>query len=266
MKSDLAAVLASFFQSSESPVIFTGAGVSAAVGLPSWGELIDKMANFLRRDAPLYAQLMLEEKRKGNYTKAADIFELSDALEGDKRKLLKQILSGYDPSPLDGLARLPCNAWLTTNFDKSLLDAVARTREISPSDYRFGDASFKEAVWETGLFVARIHGAAEYPPSIVLSDAKFKVLLADESYRGLLQQFFTQRNVLFLGFSFYDPAIRHVFEEIDRIHGAGTPGRHLVLLPSDAESDFLRKAARLNITVAQYEPADSHRELCEAIN
>lgn len=266
MSSDLVAALDRFFEASVDPVLFTGAGVSCAAGLPTWTGLLEKLANFLQRDATLYKQIMLDELRKGNYTKAADLFELSDAPEGDKRRHIKDILSCYDPAPLEGLVKLPCNTWLTTNFDKSLLDAIARVRGVSATDYRYGDISFREATWDSGLFVARIHGAVENPDSIVLSEAKFKKLLADEVYRELLGQIFSQRNVLFIGFSFYDPAIKHVFEEIERIHGPGTPGRHFALLPDGVDSDFLRKASRLNITVTHYSPEDGHRELWEVIN
>jgi hypothetical protein len=82
---------------------------------------------------------------------------------------------------------------------------------------------------------------------------------------NLLRTCFVQRNVLFLGFSFYDPAIRSVFEEINREFGPTAPGRHLAILPSDSSSEFIQKANRLNIEVATYEPKEAHDELWTAI-
>jgi hypothetical protein len=258
--------LEKFFANARRPVLFSGAGVSARAGIPSWSGLIEKLASSTQSHDPLTKQQMHECVKNKDYTRAVDYFELSNVPEGDKRKILKSVLSSYDPTPLKGIAKLPFNTCLTTNFDRSLHDAIASERGTSPLDFRYGDASFREAIWEESLLVARIHGAVEHPDSIVLSNSKFKILLADPNYRELLSNFFTQRDVLFIGFSFYDPAIKHIFEELDRIHGPSTPGRHLALLPSDAESDFFSKASRLNITTLKYNGADHHKVLWDAID
>jgi len=258
--------LRTFFEESQYPVLFVGAGVSAHAGLPSWANLIDKLAAFMQGHDPLITQIMREASRKKDFTRAFDFFELSDVVEGEKRRALKSLLSKYDAAPLVGISKLPFNTFLTTNFDRSLHDAIAKSRGASPKDYRYGDASFREAVWDNSLLIARIHGAIENPASVVLSGAKFKDLLDDETYKALLMHCFAQRNVLFVGFSFYDPAIRHVFEELERIHGPGTPGRHLALLPGNADADFLGKASRLNIKVVTYDASDQHRALWDAID
>ncbi len=267
MSNSITEVFRQFFAEAKRPVLFTGAGVSVRAGLPTWKSLIEQLAEGLRSSHPLMTQVMYECITDGDYTKAIDHFNLSQKmLEGDKQKLLQNIFERYDANAILPVAQLPVKCCLTTNFDRSIIDAFAKTREQAPRDYKYGDFSFRQAQWDENFFVARIHGAIELPSSIILSGLQFKNLLNDDAYADFLGALFTQRNVLFLGFSFYDPAIRSVFEELDKRFGAASSGRHLALLPSDLSSDFLRKANRLNIKVVQYSPNDNHAELWDSIS
>jgi len=256
-----------FFKDAKYPIIFTGAGVSVRAGLPTWKRMVEQLAEGMRVSDPLTRQQMLECVRTGNYTLAVDYFNISpQMLAGDKQRLLVSLLSKYDADPILPIAKLPFRGCLTTNFDRSILDAIAKECGRAPRDFKFGDVSFKQAQWEENLFVARIHGSVEAPNSMVLSESQFRVLLSDETYAELLRACFTQKNVLFIGFSFYDPAVRHVFEDLDRRFGGASPGRHLAILPSDASSEFLQKAARLNIKVVQYDSDDNHAALWTGIS
>lgn len=266
MSSNIAKALHKFFEVADYPIIFTGAGVSARAGLPTWKRLIERLAGALQGCDPLISQRMYQCISDGELTKAVDFFHLtSKMLDGDKLSLLRQLLSDYDVSKISALARLPFRACVTTNFDKSIHDAIAIERKKAAIDYKYGDPSFKQAQWEEGLFVARIHGAAEIPDALVLSEAQFQRALSDESYLQLLRACFVHRNVLFVGFSFYDPAIRSVFEQIDKQFGPATPGRHMALLSEGSSSEFLQKASRLNIDVVKYSEQDNHNELWEGI-
>jgi hypothetical protein len=198
-------------------------------------------------------------------TKAADLWALVDEVPlGDRLSTLTTVLSGYDQLPLKDIATLPFRSCLTTNFDRSILDAFAVARGAAPRDYRLGDKTLAEAVWEKQFFVARVHGCVESPSEIVLSGAQFDRLLQGDVYVDLLTRTFTNKAVLFLGFSFYDPAIRHVLELIDKKFGPSPPGRHTALIPRGF-NEFLQKAHRLNIDVVEYEPADRHAALWEGI-
>ncbi|KQM55770.1 hypothetical protein ASE80_01570 [Pseudomonas sp. Leaf15] len=264
--SEVAEALKRFFNEATYPVIFIGAGVSVRAGLPTWKQLVTSMAEGLRQSDPLTTQQMLECVREGEYTLAVDYFNISrKMLEGEKRKLIRQQLKTFNIDTIRPIARLPFRACLTTNFDRSMLEVIAAERHLSALDFKYGDMSFRQAQWEEDLFVARIHGAAEVAESIILSESQFKVLLEDDSYKDLLRACFVNRNVLFVGFSFYDPAVRHIFEDLDRRFGAASPGRHMALLPQDISSEFLQKAARLNIEVIKYDSENYHSALWASI-
>ena len=259
--------LKEFFDNATYPILFTGAGVSARAGLPTWKVLIEQLAGGLRGTDPLIAQVMIECLETDDYTRAVDHFKLSrKMLDGDKLKLLARIFSNYDITPILPIAELPFRGCLTTNFDRSILDAIANKKNKTARDYKFGDLSFKQAQWEEGLFTARIHGSVEMPETMVLSEAQFNALLKDEEYDNLLRSCFLHRNVLFVGFSFYDPAVRHVFEELNRRFGTASPGRHMALLPSDASPEFIQKATHLNVKAVKYDPANKHAALWDGIN
>lgn len=262
----VAEALKSFFQAAADPVMFTGAGVSMLAGLPDWKGLLSQMAESVRAKDALTANMMTQLIAKGSLTKAAEYFWLSGEVpDGDKNKTLKSILGSYDAAPLLPLASLPVNSVLTTNFDRSIIDAIVTARKQAPRDYRLGDSIFSGAVWETELYVARIHGCIEAPNRMVLSDSQFNVMLSDEVYIDLLTQTFLRKPVLFLGFSFYDPAIKFVLESIEKRYGPAAPGRHMAVLPDSNASDLIHKANRLNITVVQYDSADRHKALWDGI-
>lgn len=235
-------------------------------GLPDWRGLLQQMAESVRSADALTANQMSQCVSKGRFTKAADYFWLcEDVRDGDKLATVRELLGTYDCKALEPLASLPFKSVVTTNFDRAILDALAATTQKAPMDFRFGDATFSQAIWETALNVTRIHGCIEAPQSMVLSDHQFAKLLENSTYIDLLTHIFTHKCVLFLGFSFYDPAIKYVLELIDKRFGSAAPGRHLAILPDSNASDLIQKASRLNIKVVQYQSANKHEALWAGI-
>lgn len=100
---------------------------------------------------------------------------------------------------------------------------------------------------------------------MVLSESQFQKLLDNETYIELLVQAFLHKSILFLGFSFYDPAIKYVFEQIENKFGAGAPGRHIALLPETNASELIQKANRLNISVVKYDAGNKHEKLWHGV-
>ncbi|UWE17853.1 SIR2 family protein [Herbaspirillum huttiense] len=195
--------LAKFFQEAQHPILFAGAGVSMLANLPDWRNLLSQMAEAVRANDPLSANQMQSAIARGSLTKAADYFWLADEVpDGDKVNILKTILGAYDYQPLVPLASLPFQGVVTTNFDRAFIEAMATSRGRVPIDFRRGDASFSQAIWEKSPFVARIHGFIEAPESMVLSNKQFEPLLLDTVYTDFLVKIFTSRNVLFIGFFF----------------------------------------------------------------
>ena len=256
-----------FFRQSQDPILFAGAGVSAKAGIPVWGDYLEGLAQVARPHAPYtYHQMMIEIGRK-NYPLAATYYLLcADLRDAEKFKAIKDPLLTYNSATIAALARLPFKAYVTTNYDRALHDVYASKRGKAALEVHRGDPTLKEVLFTTDFYVARIHGRSEVPYSIVLSKEHFADLVSDQSYIDFLAHVFTRRQVLFVGFSFLDPAVQHVLSVVQKNVGRLHDGAHLALLPKDADSQFIAQLESNNISKAFYDPQSGHKELWECID
>jgi hypothetical protein len=246
--------LVRFFNEAKRPVLFAGAGVSAIAGVPVWAQLLSTLAEWLRAKDALSANMMVELIRKWDLLRAAEYFFLSDAVtDAERMRVLLHNLKPLNAAAVFDLCRLPFKAAITTNFDRVLNDGFAAIRREAPLDFRRGDSSFQQTLWAEDFLISRIHGAVESPSSIVLTKSHFAELGRDAVYKDVLSHFTTRANLLFVGFSFGDPAIESVLTDINRLYGPLTQGEHLALVPSDLNPEISQKLTRLCIEQLTYE-------------
>lgn len=262
---NLTEALDRFFKSSPDPVLFAGAGVSARAGIPTWPTLLERLKEWIRSRDALTANQMAEYIHEKDLITAADYFFLSRRVtDGERLKAIVSQLGKYDHKKIVDLVQLPFNSYVTTNFDRCLLDAYSAAHSKSLLDFKYGDMSFKQAQWCTEPFAVRIHGGIEMPTAIVLKTEHFEQVDIDLDYQDLLGQFFTRKNMLFVGCSFTDPAVRAVFECINKRYGPTPPGLHLALIPEDVDHDFITRLSRLNIETIRYSPENYHQAVWDA--
>ena len=256
-----------FFRESANPVLFAGAGVAAKAGLPTWGIYLSQVAELVRSEDPYIANGMHTFIQEGEFARAVSQFNLSTKIrEGDKLKYLATPLRTHNGAALVSLAKLPFRACVTTNFDKAFHDSYAIASKQSALEFNLDDEkSLRAAAYEEQYFIARIHGRVEVPQTMVLAAEDYRDLLNNESYLSLLEHIFTRRQVLFVGFSFLDPAIRHVFRAIEKKIGSAHHGRHVALFTADAKEDFVKSLERHNVKRITYDSSDNHRQLWDAI-
>ena len=259
--------LASFFEDSDSPVAFCGAGVGVKAGLPSWVALMNTLAEKIDDRDPLTGQQIKSCILEGDLESAADYYFMSrrvptSELYGNFSNLLNQ----YDSNALLGLISLPFRAFITTNYDKSLHDAFSSHYGKSAMEVHYGDPVLSEALFFDCHYIARIHGRAETPRQVVLTRESLRRAAADETYQSFLIHHLTRSQVLFIGYSFLDPAIRTVMrslrDQIPTIH----QGRHIALLPDGADPDLAQLFQDFSITVQTYSGSDGHSELWQALD
>jgi hypothetical protein len=251
------------------PVLFAGAGVACRAGFPDWPAFLEHLASACDEfgDAASAVSIRQRAQRK-NYLGAATVFKTCDTIpEGERWKILAaRFLEAKTTSELDrlqALISLPFSAIVTTNYDSSLHQVAAALRGwFSPVER--GDGSLRGASLRRDFFIARIHGRADVPVTMVVDSEDYRRLENDPDYLDFLLDILRLRSCLFVGFSFLDPAIQHVLRIYEQKCGPTFFQLHRAVVASTGE-ELISRLHSLNIDVAPYDSSDSHRDLWRAI-
>lgn len=259
---DCSEKLLHFFRTSETPVLFAGAGVSARAGIPTWSDLLTRLAEHARQYDQYTRHIMIERIQSKKYLDAATYYFLcSEIGEAEKYQVLRSYFETYNANEVDALTSLPFRAIITSNYDRVLHDSYAKVSGRSAIEFSLGDPSLRAASFEKNFFIARVHGRAEVPETIVLDKNHYQKLLFDEAYIGLLTYLFTRTQILFVGFSFFDPAIQHILQVVHKHYGGVHHGRHLALLPEGVGADFIQNLEAYTIQKEFYPNKERHKIL-----
>lgn len=200
--------------------VFLGAGVSAAVGLPTWEQLVDELA----------ARTGLDDEVRAGLTglPAQDSAALL-ARELGEEALESYVKERFGPGPYALahalIADLPVQEFVTTNYDPLVEQAAAdmgRSLRVLP---------FEEA--RPGApWLLKLHGDAARPESIVLTREEY-LRYGDSraALAGVLHSLLLTRHVLFVGTSMLDDDLIRIAHEVrsalrlegsGRVHRSGT--------------------------------------------
>lgn len=236
-------------------MLFAGAGVGVHAGLKNWNDFISHLIQVAENYEPETATLMKVRSKAGLLAEAARYYKLSCMIpEGEKFAQLAAPFQDdkFNPRKLDMLVKLPFEAVVTTNYDRSLDDSWAHVHRRAPSTYELDDGSLKQAAFESGFYIARIHGRARNPESMVVSTDDFSQLDSNPMYRDfLVQNILTRHSCLFVGFSFLDPAISKIFDILEKYVGPSYPKKHYAVL-GEGSGALAAKLAKFNIQVFSY--------------
>lgn len=252
------------------PVLFTGAGVGKKVDFPLWQEYLSGLADVCAEHGDEdSANLMRKKLAAGHLVGAAGVYEdCQDIPIGERWKKLAAPFRAEIPKEklelLYPLFALPFGGVVTTNYDHSQHDAFSHAKRRAPVQIELEGKSMLGGADQTSFFIARIHGSAELPSSMVLYPGSYKDLTKNGLYSDFLINLFRDRPCLFVGFSFVDPAIEHVLATYRERRQQLFETPHAALLPSDASPDIHRRLSELNIKASFYDAADGHAALWKA--
>lgn len=197
----------------EQLVVFIGAGVSRASGLPNWTELLERIAteagvgphevaalgklHELDRARIVQHRLGLQERKIGDVVRdvlGTAPFTLAHAL----------------------LASLPIREAVTTNYDELFEQASAAAGEAAA-------VLPYESVRERSRWLLKLHGSVSRPDDIVLTREDY-LRYADRraALGGIVQAMLITRHMLFVGFSLTDDNFHRTIDEVRKaIRGVG---------------------------------------------
>ena len=197
--------------------LFAGAGTATRAGLVTWFGYVEYLATVADKYEPLVAQLMRKYLKSNLLLEAAHLYKSCPSIPAGElyaRMVEPFTQDKYQSKALLALASLPFAGVVTTNYDRSLHDALGGAKKTNVQCVELNDPTIKEALYWSHFFVARIHGRAEVPKSIILDADDYKTIYANSEYQDFLHYVLTQKTCLFVGFSFLDPAINRILNYI----------------------------------------------------
>jgi hypothetical protein len=248
------------FLNQANAILFAGAGVGARAGLPLWDEFMQSLADVAGEYEGGLAEAMRVRIREGEYAEAGSLFMKCRMPAGEKDRAKSRRFSGGDWRRLKALVSLPFAGIVTTNYDGALhnawlnLGTTGRPREM-PDFVELDGELLRRAPYLTRFFIARIHGRVDAPDTMVISSEQYEDVLRNDAYVGFLYHLLTRRALLFMGFSFIDPAIAAVLKLIDLKGVADLLPTHLALVPEGSDGLAAALADR-NIRAVEYSESE----------
>lgn len=232
--------------------VFVGAGVSAGAGLPTWTELLKKLArraHLFKSKRPRRASVEFGTGRFAAHRLSHAVASLEEQqqraeAEFDRMDLMDQALLvehelekrgkklGIEVARMLGskeyalghalVASLGAKNAVTTNYDTLLEDAIRSTNEaisVMPN----GPDDPKADRW-----LLKMHGCVLQPSGIVLTRADY-ARFSEESgaLRGVVQASLMTSHMLMLGFGLQDPNFYSLYSDVERAvkRGEGVGGQ-----------------------------------------
>lgn len=234
----------------EDTVLFIGSGISLWSGLPSWGSMIEKLAQFVEW-AGGKADLVRAEAHKGDLLQAASYgFD----------KLTKQQIGDFiriaccygiaKPSEIHRkIVSLGPRCFITTNYDNLIEESL---RQWQPDRF-FPPPVTNRHLTETAAvvharaidFIFKPHGDAADSESIILTREQYRQLLPGGERQAALESLkmlLASRPVVYLGFGLRDPDFIYVRDLLSNTYKGGTRDHYAIMADvSDAECDYWRR-------------------------
>jgi hypothetical protein len=194
-------------------MLFVGAGVSRGLGLPSWQQLIDRMAQELDYDPRVFELF-------GDYLELAEYYQLRKSTIGPLRSWMDREWH-KDPARVDSsgahsaLLDLDFPIVYTTNYDRWLEIAYERRGIAYTKIANVGDfTKIRDGVPQ----IVKLHGDFDDDYSLVLTETSYFDRLTFESPLDIkLRSDAIGKAILFVGYSLSDINVRFLLFKLYKL-------------------------------------------------
>ncbi len=246
-------------------VLYVGAGLSAPMGLPLWGELVRKLMEWAESERLIEPYLIksLDQSLESDADLVADlVFEAArskNRLDG----LIDTLKSMFvTPQPVPGpnhelLNRVGFAAGLTTNFDNLLEQAFGSSPVYVPGE----SESLLEALSRREFFLLKLFGTLNRPETVLVAPRQYEdEIVGNQAFSQFMESLFVSRTLFFVGAS-----LAGIEAYLRGIRFRGTLSRkHYALVAVNgtawrAKAEALQR--RYQIEVLPYEVSPDHPEV-----
>ena len=211
----------------ENVAIFAGAGMSAGVGFVNWAELL----------RPIAEELGLDVDRETDLVAIAQ-YHCNDN-SNNRSQLNRRLIEEFSGEATETenhkiLSRLPIRTYWTTNYDKVIESALARSGKIA--DVKYTKEHLTTTKPRRDAVVYKMHGDVDHPSNAVLTrDDYERYHVKMDQYLSNLKGDLISKTFLFIGFSFTDPNLDYILSRV-RVAYEGNQRRHYCFLRRIAQT------------------------------
>lgn len=207
----------------EEASVFVGAGLSGGAGIVDWKGLLQEFADDLKLDLEIETDLTLVAQ-----------YHLNRELGRSRIRLHKKLVAEFgkkvSPSRAHAaLAKLPIDVIWTSNYD-SLVEDSLRAAGKMPR-IKNSSSTLIELGQRGDCTIYKLHGDLNDPETIVLTRDDYRDYVRKfPGFRDRLRSDLSERTFLFLGFSFTDPHLDLILNELRLAFGDGEQREHFVIM------------------------------------
>jgi hypothetical protein len=187
-------------------VLFLGAGISQAAGLPSWNDLLKDLAGQQLASDPDFDGL-------SQIDRALVIQKRLFQSQGFRMAVAGRLCARHYSLAHGLLAALPTLEVVTTNYDtlfEAASEAIGKSVEVLPY----------QSVTGKNRWLLKLHGCISRPDQIVLTRQDYlRYDVERGALAGLVQGLLITRHMLFVGFSMSDDNFHRIADEVRRAVG-----------------------------------------------
>lgn len=216
-------------------------------GLPSWPEVIDRLAESVEK----YTGRRIEPRQADSLSEFLADLDYFRSVLGEQLYYPRAIFDIFAPHIVqpgrasEFLFRLPVRWILSTNYDFVLQYAAPPGTPL----FTWREARQAREYLEAGCGlrpILKLHGCASRPDTIVLTTIEYERLRQSEEYVSLLRFVFESQAILFVGFGMTDPFDLDIALQEAALAGAAE-GEKFALIPTTRAEELRRRFPRLQL-------------------
>ena len=236
---------------------FIGSGISRNSGYVGWGDLLKDLASEIGLDVDRETDLITLAQyyvNKKERTTINEAIKLSFSDEVGEPNLIHNLI-----------CTLANDSIWTTNYD-SLIERQLDMLRIQYSIIT-NDKSYINVSNGSKIHVHKIHGTYDNPAECVLTRNDYEDFkMTNDIVLSNLKSEMCTKSFLFIGYSFSDTDINHIFTKIRQIYNRNKPAKHFCIMKKICRANYTEEAEyRYAQTKEQHYIEDMNRNGIEVI-